>query len=101
MVPRLRSRRGRTLRLRRGDASAPATIRRVCAPGTGEHQSSSADEVARESRMKPNRECFMIRTAENGQTFTVACIGEIDVTATKALRDATLFALNSRCPLIV
>jgi stage II sporulation protein AA (anti-sigma F factor antagonist) len=44
---------------------------------------------------------FLIRTANKGETYTVACSGEIDSSATKALRDATLLALNSRCPLIV
>jgi anti-anti-sigma factor len=51
--------------------------------------------------MSTDPECFVIRTAEVGDTYTVACVGEIDSSATKALRDATLYALNSRCPLIV
>lgn len=45
--------------------------------------------------------CFSIRAADAGHTYTVACTGEVDAAATKPLRDATLLALNSRCPLIV
>jgi anti-anti-sigma factor len=51
--------------------------------------------------MSTSKECYLIRSTEHAETYTVGCIGEIDSSATKALRDATLLALNSRCPLIV
>ena len=51
--------------------------------------------------MSTTAAAFLIRTAEQADSYTVMCSGEIDSSATRALRDATLLALNSRCPLIV
>jgi anti-anti-sigma factor len=47
------------------------------------------------------QDCFSILCTHDETTYTVTCCGEIDTSATKALRDATLHALNSRLPLIV
>jgi len=51
--------------------------------------------------MSVSEVCFSIRAADAGDVYTVACTGDVDASATKPLRDATLLALNSRCPLIV
>jgi stage II sporulation protein AA (anti-sigma F factor antagonist) len=48
-----------------------------------------------------DQDCFSILCTHDETTYTVVCRGEIDASATKALRDATLHALNSRLPLIV
>jgi stage II sporulation protein AA (anti-sigma F factor antagonist) len=51
--------------------------------------------------MSSAQEIFSVRCADDGRTYTVACRGEIDASATRAMRDATLHALNSRRQQIV